>query len=87
MTRLRVPDRVAVCRIDDVLYVAAVPDGPIHVLHGVAALIWEESLAGSRGDLVARVAAATDASAEEVAKDVDVFVDGLLERGLLIELG
>jgi len=87
MTQLRVPDRVAVCRIDDVLYVAALPSGPIHVLNGVAALIWEESLAGSRGDLAARVAAATDASAEEVAGDVAVFVDGLLERGLLIEVG
>lgn len=85
MTRLRVAERVAVCRIDDVVYVAALPDGPIHVLDGVAALIWDESLAGSRRDLAARVAAATGSYAEAVSESVADFVDGLLARGLLVE--
>lgn len=67
----------------DVLYVAALPDGPIVVLDGIAGLIWDEACAGDRETIVDRVAAATDAAPEAIRADVEAFVADLVARGLL----
>ena len=48
MSRLRVAENVGVDVVDDVVYVAPLPDGPIAVLDGIAAFIWEETLGTER---------------------------------------
>jgi hypothetical protein len=83
MTVLRPAPRVGVIDDGDVVYAASLPDGPIVVLEGVAALIWTEACGGERATVADRVAAATDATAAEVRAHVDAFVDQLLARGLL----
>lgn len=83
MTALRRPDDVAVVDDGDRLYLAPVPDGPITVLDGVAALIWVEACAGDRGSIADRVAGSTDATADAIRDDVDAFVSELVARGLL----
>jgi hypothetical protein len=64
-------------------YVAPLPDGPILVLDGIAALIWAEACAGDREHLAVRVAASLDPPGEDIAGEVDAFVSRLVERGLL----
>jgi hypothetical protein len=66
------------------LYVAPLPDGPIVVLDGVAALIWAEACAGDRENLSSRVAASLDPPGEDIEREVEAFVSTLVERGLLI---
>ena len=74
---------VAVVEEGDAVYVARLPDGPIAVLDGVAALIWTEACAGDRETVAARVAAALEPPAEDIDRAVDEFVAGLVDRGLL----
>lgn len=83
MTRLRRPGDVAVLDHDGTVYAARLPDGPIVVLEGVAALIWDEACAGDRGTITDRVAAATDVAPDLIRADVDSFVTDLVARGLL----
>lgn len=68
---------------DGVVYAARLPDGPVFVLEGVAALIWREACTKSAASLVDRVAEATDAEAEQVGGHVDSFVLDLIRRGLI----
>ena len=79
----RPADAVGVIEDDGVVYAATLPVGPIVVLEGVAALIWSEACTGDRESVAERVAAATDASADEIRGDVDAFVADLVARGLL----
>lgn len=67
----------------DIVYAAHLPDGPIVVLDGVAALIWTEACAGDRESIADRVADATDAAPDAIRADVEAFVADLLTRGLL----
>lgn len=67
----------------EVLYVATLPDGPIIVLEGISALIWDEACGGDRETIVDRVAAATNATPEAIRADVEAFVAELVARGLL----
>ena len=68
---------------EDVLYVATLPDGPIVVLDGISALIWDEACGGDRETIVDRVAAATNVTPEAIRADVEAFVADLVARGLL----
>ena len=68
---------------EDVLYVATLPDGPILVLDGISALIWDEACGGDRATIVNRVAAATNATPDAIRADVEAFVAELVARGLL----
>lgn len=67
------------------VYVASVPNGPIAVFEGTAALIWELALQGPRETLVERVASATEQPVATVHDDVVDFVRRLLEQGWLDE--
>jgi hypothetical protein len=74
-------------------YVARLPDGPLVVLDGTAAVVWSEAFAGSEDSLAERVAqhllgaraGADDLrdAAEEIRADVAEFVAGLIRDGLL----
>jgi hypothetical protein len=74
-------------------YVARLPDGPLVVLDGTAALIWAEAFTGSEDTLAERVAShllgaqakAEDVreAAEEISADIAQFVAGLITQRLL----
>lgn len=84
MTRLAPAAGVAVIHEGQATtYVAPLPDGPIVVLDGVAALIWAEACAGDREHLAARVAASLDPPRDDIDREVDAFVSTLVGRGLL----
>lgn len=84
MTRLRPASGVAVIEEESAVYVAPLPDGPITVLEGVAALIWVEACAGERGTVSARVARSLlPPPAERIEQEIDRFVDDLVDHGFL----
>jgi hypothetical protein len=83
MIRLRRPGDVGVLDLDGTVYAARLPDGPIVVLDGVAALIWDEACTGDRATITERVAAATDVAPHLIRADVDAFVADLVALGLL----
>lgn len=82
-----VPDGVAwTCREEDGrprIFVASLPHGPILVLEGSSAVIWEQAVEGGDAGLPERVARAVDEPLESVRDEVEVFVVQLVERGLL----
>ncbi|HVL63031.1 MAG TPA: PqqD family protein [Microbacterium sp.] len=83
MNGYRPGDDVGIVDHEEKLYVAALPDGPIVVLDGISALIWDEACAGPRETLVDRVAALTTAAPEAIRAHVDGFVADLVARRLL----
>lgn len=85
MSRLRPAHGVGVVVVDEgeIVYAAALPDGPIVVLEEVAAFIWVEACDGDRESIADRVAEATGSHVHDVRADVDAFVDDLVGRGLL----
>lgn len=84
---LRLAPDVAVHLEDHAAYVARVPEGPIHVLDQVAAIIWEEAVDADRATVAARVAERTGADVREIAPEVDAFIGNLVALGLLTEDG
>lgn len=84
MSAYVVAERVGAVEVSGCVYVARLPDGPIIELRGTAALIWRETLAGSIDGIAGRVAEATGLPVEEVAADVEHFVESLRERGLIV---
>jgi ferritin-like protein len=85
MTDYRRPPDLAVFEDASTVYAAHLPDGPIVVLDGVAGLIWAEACAGPAATIVDRVAAATDAAADDIRAEVESFVADLARRELLTE--
>jgi hypothetical protein len=81
---LRANDGVGVEIVGDIVYAAPLPDGPIMVLEGVAALIWREATAEPRGTVADVVAAATGQDAASIRPYVDGFIDEMVSRGLLV---
>ena len=79
----RPADAVGVVEHDGVVYAATLPSGPIVVLDGIAALIWDEACAGDRASIAERVAAMTDAAPDAIRADGEAFVGDLVARGLL----
>lgn len=82
---LRIPSGLGVDVVADTVYVAPLPDGPIAVLEGIAALIWSEADGRGRDEIVAALAEATGEQAEAIGQTVQDFVDDLVARGLLAE--
>ncbi len=67
-----------------VIHVAALPDGPILVLEGSAAIIWRyASLGGSAQQIAEQVGLDYGVPPSDVLADVRAFLDGLVARGLL----
>jgi nucleotide-binding universal stress UspA family protein len=83
MTAFRPGPHVAVEAAEGALFVARLPDGPIIVLEGIAALIWTESCQEDTGDLADRIAAQVDREASEIAEDVADFLSAMVRHGLL----
>jgi hypothetical protein len=83
MTRLQKGSHVGTVEDGGIVYAARLPMGPIVVLEGIAALIWDEAFAGDRETISDRVAAATDAAPDAIRAHVDAFVADLVARGLL----
>ena len=82
--RLRANDGVGVEVLGDTVYAAPLPDGPIMVLEGIAAVIWREATAQPRGSVAAVVAATTGEDAAFIRAYVDGFIDEMVLRGLLV---
>lgn len=78
---------MAVTAYEDKVYLAHLPDGPIRVLEGTAALIWSRALAVPRSDLDAVLAHEVDTEPGAIHAEVSAFVDALILEGLLIEDG
>ena len=68
---------------EDALYVARLPGGPIVVLEGTAALTWTEACRDLPDTVAARVALRLNQDVADIAADIDVFIAGLVEQGLL----
>lgn len=83
MSGYRPAGSVGVIEEDGVVYVARLPNGPIAVLDGIAALIWAEACS-DRESIADRVAELTDAAPDAIRGDVDAFVADLVARGLLV---
>lgn len=71
---------------DGFVFAACLPEGPMYILDMVGAIIWEETLAGGREGLVARVADRTGGEPDAIRADVEAFVGELVRRGLLAEV-
>ncbi len=82
---MRVAPRVAVTTSEDTVYVARLPDGPIHVLEGTAALIWSHALAVPRSELPAVVAQYVEGDPVTIRAEIAAFVGALIQHGLLVE--
>lgn len=85
MSSLAAGPDVAWVRVDDVVYVAALPDPPILVLDGAAALIWVTALEVDSALLVDEIAARSGVPLTELRTDVESFVADLRSRRLLVE--
>jgi hypothetical protein len=81
---MRVGPHVAATAYDEKVYVAHLPDGPIHILDGTAALIWSHALVVPRSELAAVVADHVEGDPTTVHAEVAAFVDGLIQQGLLV---
>jgi hypothetical protein len=84
---MRIGARVAATVFEEKVYVARLPDGPIHVLEGTAALIWSHALEVPRVQLFAAVADDVEGDPATVRAEVAAFVDDLVRQGLLVEAG
>ncbi|MGW9631495.1 PqqD family peptide modification chaperone [Agromyces sp. NPDC055520] len=69
----------------DAIYLAPLPDGPILVLDGVAAVIFNEATQYDREQIVHRVMTQVDGPVDEIAFHVSAFLEDLAARGLLVE--
>lgn len=85
MTAYRPGRGIAMEQHDDAVYVARLPDGPIIVLEGTAALIWMEACSHEPGAIVDRVGEQVDRDTGEIADAVVRFVEDLVAQGLLRE--
>lgn len=66
------------------IYVAPVPHGPVLVLEGSSAVIWQLAVTGPEAGLAERVGLAMDQPVDVVRDEVAAFVVHLVERGLLV---
>lgn len=71
--------------LEGTVYVAALPDPPILVLAGPAALIWQMALATPREQVADAVARIAGVPVDDIRSSVCAFVEEMLTRGLLIE--
>jgi hypothetical protein len=83
------PPDLAVVETEDedgvpTVYLCALPSGPLVVLNGPGALIWQEAQVGDGPGLAERVAGRVAAEADDVRVEVDRFLDVLTAQGLLV---
>ena len=83
MNGYRPADGMGIVEHEELLYVATLPDGPIIVLDGISALIWDEACGDDRETIVDRVAELTAAAPDAIRAHVEGFVADLVARGLL----
>lgn len=70
--------------VGGVLYLGPLPEGPVVVLEGVAAVIYRAATSDHETDLVELIAAGLGVDPEEVdAQEVEAFLTELAERRLL----
>jgi hypothetical protein len=65
------------------VYLTPLPYGPLVVLEGNSAAIWQEAQDDETGTLVERLAAENGLPAEDIRDDVERFLDQLVDTGLL----
>lgn len=65
------------------VYLAHLPDGPLLVLEGVAALVWVEATSAPADGWLERVAASVRRPAADIVPEVATFVTDLRARDLL----
>ena len=65
------------------VYLTLLPSGPLVVLEGSGAAIWQEAQDDESGGLVERLAAENGLRAEEIRDDVERFLVQLVNTGLL----
>ncbi len=82
----RVASGVGVVEVDGVIYVAPLPQGPVLVLAGSAAVIWQEALSGPVRTVAERVTEVCGAPPTEVADSVEAFLAELVQQGLLVRI-
>lgn len=80
---MRIAEGVGVEVLDGVVYAAPLPDGPIMVLEGVAALIWNEATEVPRERIAPHIAVQTGQAVESIRAHVDAFIEEVVARGLL----
>lgn len=68
---------------DDVVYVARLPEGPMVVLAGTAAVVWRAACDAGEGTVAERAARSVDQDGPAIAGDVESFLADLVGRGLL----
>lgn len=83
MSRFAVAAGITWLNHEGVVYVAALPDGPIHVLDGVGGTIWRAAVEGELDLAVADFARESAEDIEKVRADLDDFLDELVRRRLL----
>ncbi len=77
------PRGVAAVVEEDVVYLATLPAGPIRVLTGSAAVIWQAALGQDLEGSVRRVAEVAGVASAAVRPDVEGFLAELVALGLL----
>lgn len=73
----------AMVQCGGITYLAALPDGPIHILDGVSSQIVQLALAEASADVVAAVGAAYSKPPDEVAEAVHRLLDQLAGANLI----
>ncbi|SFR78581.1 hypothetical protein SAMN04488591_3602 [Microbacterium azadirachtae] len=81
--RYRPAADVGVIDDGDAVYAARLPQGPIVVLAGTAAVIWRAACEQGDGTVADRAAGSVDRDTAAIVGAVDEFVADLVARGLL----
>jgi hypothetical protein len=85
--RFRTADRVAAKEVGGELVLLDLEDGSFLVAKGTGPRVWDLVASGEGvQEIIRTVAARYGKSPEEVRVDVEEFVDGLIERGFLVEV-
>jgi len=84
MSRYRLAEDIGVLDDGVRVFAAALPDGPIVVLAGIAADIWRVLPGSAEADAAARLIADGLSPAEEAAGDVSMYAQAFVDAGLLV---
>lgn len=82
---LRPAADVAFAVMEDVVFVARIPSGPMTALQGSGGVIWQEALCGERRGIAARVAARSGTRTGDIEDQVEAYLTDLVTRGFLVE--
>ena len=79
------PEHVAHDLVDDEVLIIDHRTGVYYSVTGTGATTWAQLTGGSAADIVDRLAAAYGADADQVARDVEAFLESLFTDQLVIE--